>query len=74
MSTPCFSEKTFPLDDPNRFVKPTTRQQPNRCTHAAVKEVIFINTSTALLIVAVVSAAMAFATLVLKIVEVSRKK
>ena len=37
-------------------------------------EVIHINTTTALLIVAIVTAAIAFATLILKIVEVSRKK
>jgi selenocysteine lyase/cysteine desulfurase len=66
--------KIFPLDPLITSVRPNARQQFNRCNNAAVKEVIFITTSTALLIVAVVSASMAFATLVLKIVEVSRKK
>jgi hypothetical protein len=42
--------------------------------HNRWKEVLNISIPTALLIVAIVSATMAFATLVLKIVEVSRKK
>jgi hypothetical protein len=62
------------LDANHHLVRPAKRRQLKSCKHAAAKEVIFITSSTALLIVAVVSATMAFATLVLKIVEVSRKK
>ena len=41
---------------------------------AASKEVVYITTSTALLTVAIVSAAMAFTTLVLKIIEMAQSK
>jgi hypothetical protein len=39
----------------------------------ALKEVIYLTTNTAILIVAIIAAAIAFATLILKIVEVARK-
>jgi len=44
------------------------------CLQWAAKEVIYIDENGAILIVAVITAAIAFAMLVLKIVEVSRSK